>query len=79
MTWPLRTLLIVMAGLALVVAGKRPAGAAPPDACEIACGPVFTQCLIDAGTSPATPDPRIERECRKYTEAVCIRPCRRGK
>lgn len=56
-----------------------PARGAAVDACEIACGPTFTSCLIANGTSAETPDARVERECRRWTEVNCIRPCRRRK
>lgn len=58
--------------LALLIAGHQ-----NPDACETACGPVFTQYLIDHGQDPANPDPRVEHDARIYTESTCIRPCRR--
>lgn len=67
------TMLVLLAGLVILILifGLRLA-----DACEIACGPVFTQCLLDAGTAE-TPEPRVERECRRIVQADCIRPCRK--
>ena len=71
--WLLVILILALFAIAGMMRGS------PPDACEIACGPVFTECLVDAGTSAETPDPRVERECRRWTERTCIRPCRRGR
>ena len=62
-------------GLAAAALGSKPYGAS---SCEIKCAPMFTQCLLDAGQSAEVPDPRVEHECRRYTQANCIHPCERG-
>lgn len=53
--------------------------AAPPDACEIACGEQYTLCLLTLHQDPASPNPRAEHTCRMWTERECVKPCRRGR